>query len=146
MKEKGNWSRISIMSRLLLLFRINQNCPIINSILMMNVQVPKDRELFRLNTQFTLEIGVVPSAERIIDTIPAARKYNPITNIKYFFKSSFMINSLSVKNVRRYFFPMKIGIIAGGQFQIKQILSIFEHPIVVAFLGILQRLKERETR
>ena len=50
MKEKGNWSRISIMSRLLLLFRINQNCPIINSILMMNVQVPKDRELFRLNT------------------------------------------------------------------------------------------------
>ena len=50
MKEKGNWSKISMISRLLLLFRISQNCPIINSILMMNVQVPKDKELFKLNT------------------------------------------------------------------------------------------------
>ena len=34
----------------LLLFRISQNCPMISSVLMMNVQVPKDSELFRLNT------------------------------------------------------------------------------------------------
>ena len=31
-------------------------------------------------------------------------------------------------------------------FQIKQILSVFEHPIVEAFLGILWRLKERKSR
>ena len=48
--------------------------------------------------------------------------------------------------MQRYYFLMRIGIMANGLFQIKQILSIFEHPIVVAFLGILQRLKERETR
>ena len=35
---------------------------------------------------------------------------------------------------------------ANGLFQIKQILSVFEHPIVGAFLGILRRLKERKSR
>ena len=35
-------------------------------------------------------IGVVPNAERTINTIPAARKYNPITNTKYLLKTSFI--------------------------------------------------------
>ena len=42
--------RISIISCRVLFFRINQNCPRIRTILMMKVQVPNDKGLFKLNT------------------------------------------------------------------------------------------------
>lgn len=80
---------------------------------------------------------MVPNAERIINTIPPAKKYNPTTNIKYLFKSSFIVNPLSAKSAQRYGFSMKLGIFEGMLFQKKQILSVFEHPFVIAFLGIL---------
>ena len=64
--------------------------------------------MLRMEIALVLVLGFVAymydSAERTINTTPAARKYKPITNTKYFFESSFMVNFSFVKKHAKVLF------------------------------------------
>lgn len=61
----------------------NQNWPPISIILSRNVAIPRVSGVLRLNTYEKLEIGEVPNEERIINTTPKVKKYNPIMKTAY---------------------------------------------------------------